>query len=247
MVFKKGHPAYGGFQTRFKKGHKSSDETINKISLKLKGKKYGKQTEEHRRKIVEARRINGTYYTGINHPMYGKHLSEETKKKISLKNKGQVSPNKGKTFSEETRKKISESRKILYLNGIIIPWNKGKTLSEELKKRISNTEKGKKTWNKGIPWDNDTKNKIGLANTGKKHSKEHIDKFKEWRKKFIFPVKDTSIEVKIQNFLKEFKIEFLTHQYMHIEHGYQCDILIPLMNLVIECDGDYWHGALSDK
>jgi very-short-patch-repair endonuclease len=26
-----------------------------------------------------------------------------------------------------------------------------------------------------------------------------------------------------------------------IEHGYQCDILIPSMNLVIECDGVYWH------
>ena len=28
---------------------------------------------------------------------------------------------------------------------------------------------------------------------------------------------------------------------MKIKHGYQCDILIPSMNLVIECDGDYWH------
>ena len=28
---------------------------------------------------------------------------------------------------------------------------------------------------------------------------------------------------------------------MKIEHGYQCDILIPSMNLVIECDGNYWH------
>ena len=26
-----------------------------------------------------------------------------------------------------------------------------------------------------------------------------------------------------------------------IEHGYQCDILVPSMNLVIECDGNYWH------
>ncbi|KKK87311.1 hypothetical protein LCGC14_2754500 [marine sediment metagenome] len=26
-----------------------------------------------------------------------------------------------------------------------------------------------------------------------------------------------------------------------IKHGYQCDILIPAMDLVIECDGDYWH------
>ena len=28
---------------------------------------------------------------------------------------------------------------------------------------------------------------------------------------------------------------------MKIKHGYQCDILIPSMKLVIECDGDYWH------
>ena len=68
-----------------------------------------------------------------------------------------------------------------------------------------------------------------------------IKKNKERRAKQIFPVKDTSIEVKIQNFLKELKIEFFTHQYIKIEHGYQCDILIPSMNLVIECDGDYWH------
>jgi very-short-patch-repair endonuclease len=31
---------------------------------------------------------------------------------------------------------------------------------------------------------------------------------------------------------------------MKIEHAYQCDILIPSMNLVIECDGDYWHGNI---
>ena len=65
---------------------------------------------------------------------------------------------------------------------------------------------------------------------------------KERRAKQIFPMRDSNIEVKIQNFLKELGIEFFTHQYMkEIEHGYQCDILIPSMNLVIECDGDYWH------
>ena len=64
---------------------------------------------------------------------------------------------------------------------------------------------------------------------------------KETRAKLILPVKDTTIEVKIQNFLKQLGIEYFTHQYMKIEHGYQCDILIPSMNLVIECDGNYWH------
>ncbi len=57
----------------------------------------------------------------------------------------------------------------------------------------------------------------------------------------IFPKEDTKIEVKIQMFLKELGYEFFTHQHMNIEHSYQCDILIPALNLVVETDGDYWH------
>jgi very-short-patch-repair endonuclease len=38
-------------------------------------------------------------------------------------------------------------------------------------------------------------------------------------------------------------MEFYTHQYMsNIEHSYQCDIFIPSKNMIIECDGDYWHN-----
>jgi very-short-patch-repair endonuclease len=70
---------------------------------------------------------------------------------------------------------------------------------------------------------------------------EYKEKIKEMRAKQILPKKDTKIEVKIQDYLKILHIEFLTHQYMHIQHGYQCDIFIPTMNLVIECFGDYWH------
>ena len=28
---------------------------------------------------------------------------------------------------------------------------------------------------------------------------------------------------------------------MNIPHRYQCDIFIPYLNMVIECDGTYWH------
>ncbi len=90
---------------------------------------------------------------------------------------------------------------------------KGKKMSEEIKNKM------KKYWRSPI---------------GRKQQREK-------RVNQIFPKKDTSIEVKIQNFLKQLGIEFFTHQYMKIEHGYQCDILIPSINLVIECDGDYWH------
>ena len=65
--------------------------------------------------------------------------------------------------------------------------------------------------------------------------------YAEGKIKQLMPKKDTSIEIKIQNFLKELNLEYFTHQYMKIEHGYQCDILIPSMNLVIEADGNFWH------
>lgn len=79
-----------------------------------------------------------------------------------------------------------------------------------------------------------------LSNETRLKIKQTLDYLKE-KGLYKFPVKDTSIEIKIQNYLKQLNIEFFTHQYMHIEHGYQCDILIPSMNLVIECDGTYWH------
>ena len=74
-----------------------------------------------------------------------------------------------------------------------------------------------------------------------KERPEVKEKISKSRAKQITPIKDTTIEVKIQNFLKQLNIEYFTHQYMNIEHSYQCDILIPSLNLVIECDGDYWH------
>ena len=60
----------------------------------------------------------------------GKHLSEETKKKISKSQKGKTPWNKGKTYnlSENARKKISESQK-------------GHKVAEETKRKISEARK----------------------------------------------------------------------------------------------------------
>ena len=78
---------------------------------------------------------------------------------------------------------------------------------------------------------------------GEERGKNVRKKMKEHRATQIFPLKDSSIEIKIQNFLKEIGIEHITHFYVkNIELRYRCDIFIPSMNLVIECDGDYWHG-----
>lgn len=125
---------------------------------------------------------------------------------------------KGKRHSEETKAKMS-------LASINKPKSK-QHIENWLKSMNKLREEGKL-----IPW-----NKGGFMSNNFK------EKCREKRIKQILPIKDTKIEVKIQNFLKELGIEFFTHQYIkEIEHGYQCDILIPSMNMVIECDGDYWH------
>jgi len=109
-------------------------------------------------------------------------------------------------------------------------------------------KKGRESWNK---------NKTGLQISTKKgknfeefygeeKAKEIRLKIKEKRKFQVTPVKDTSIEIKLQNLLKQLGIKFLTHQYINIKHGYQCDIFIPKQkgiwrDTIIEAFGDYWH------
>jgi len=133
----------------------------------------------------------------------------------------------GKKQSKETIEKRRKSMNEFYANGGRSGMF-GKTQSEKAKIKIS--ENNSKYW-KGKSWT----------------FPENVKKImKENRKKQIFPVKDSSIELKIQGFLTLLRIEFFTHKYINIEHGYQCDILIPVQEgitqkTIIECDGDYFH------
>jgi len=175
----------------------------------------------------------------------GEHIPEETKIKMRKSAK--------RVWSDlELRKRQSESQKG-EKNSMFGKKNKWGHHTPESNKKNSESHKGKGTWNKGIPCREETKRKLSEANKGKipwmkgkHHSKKTKEKLKKARAKRITPVKDTSIEVKIQNFLKQLNIEFFTHQYMKIEHGYQCDILIPVQKgidkkTIIECFGNYWH------
>ncbi len=151
--------------------------------------------------------------------------SKEHIKKISLFRKG-------KTYEELYGKKRAKliKKKI----GIAML---GREVPLELRKRINESEKGKFV-------SKETKEKIRLSKIGELNSmfgRKQSKKWHEMRKNMVLPKKDSTIEVKIQNFLKQLGIEFFTHQYMKIEQGYQCDILVPSKNLVIECDGIYWH------
>ena len=108
-----------------KKGGCYSELTIQKISEKLKGRKSWnkgmKMSDEFKRKNSESHK---GLQSGEKNPMYGKHHTEEIKRKLSEARKEIPSPNKGKHLSEETKRKISEARK-------------GKKCSEETVKKLS--------------------------------------------------------------------------------------------------------------
>jgi len=56
--------------------------------------------------------------------------------------------------------------------------------------------------------------------------------------------KPTSIEAKIASLLSEMKIPFWEQYPIG---WYTCDIFLPAHNVVIECDGDYWHSLPRSK
>lgn len=187
-------------------------------------------------------------------PKKGFKHSKESKKKMSQNMKGRVPFNKGKKLSTWMSEDKNELRKQKIKKTVSIRRRERKEKlgyinSDETKKKIKDTLKegyatGRIKNNSGCFKKGGISKKKGKTyeelyglEKGRRLRKIKIEN----RKNQIFPLKDSSIEVKIQKFLKQLGIEYFTHQYMKIEHGYQCDILIPSMNLVIECDGDYWH------
>jgi len=220
------------------KGRIFLEEHKRKLSLALKGKP---KSEEHIKKIRDYAKNNviGKSYEQI----HGKEKAKKMKERLSYLNKGKNNNMFGRTHSKEARKKISESRK-------------GKKFSKRKNhtgKNIKCLECKKERYIYNCILKNNPKRKFFCSLPCKinyfRKNREYF--LMDHRKDFIFPNKNTTIEIKIQNFLKQLGIEFFTHQYMkEIEHAYQCDILIPSMNLVIECDGDYWHkypiGRLID-
>jgi endogenous inhibitor of DNA gyrase (YacG/DUF329 family) len=101
--------------------------------------------------------------SGENHPLYGKHRSEETKKKISDAHKGENNPFYGKHHTKETKKKISEANK-----GEKNP-NYGKHPSDETRKKMSDANKGENSSNYGNHRSEETKKKISEGNKGEKN------------------------------------------------------------------------------
>ena len=134
----------------------ATDETIEQIA---------RDYENAMREAAEASsKANKGKHLGKDNPFYGKHHTEETRKKLS-------EINKGKKLTDDTRKKISEAEKgkrtgekhPMYgkkhsteTRRKLSEANKGKKLSEETKKKLSAAAKGN-TNIRGYHWYNNGK------------------------------------------------------------------------------------------
>ncbi len=189
----------------------------------------------------------GTYHTketkermsesqkGENHPFHGRYHSEETKQKIRLARAKQVN-------TKESNKRRSETLK-------------GRTFSEESKEKMRQHALKRFSKKENHPFYGKKRPEVGRINSekfkgityderhGKKKSKEIRQKLSEKRALQILPFYDTKIELKIQGFLEELGITYLKQFYVkEIKNKYRCDIFVPSFNLIIEVDGDYFHG-----
>ena len=107
---------------------------------------------------------NGGSWKGRQSGMKGKHLSEESRKKISKANKGHsvsektrkkiALANTGKHPTEETRKKLSET-------------HKKKHPTEKTRKKMSEANKGKNNGFYGKKHSDDTKKKLSELHKGR--------------------------------------------------------------------------------
>ena len=183
--------------------------------------------------------------------------NKEYRKHMSEVHKGKINPNKGrKGWKSNTGRTHFKKGNIPWNNGL--KYNCDPKLMEIINKMVK-VRKEEGTYNlskehkdkisnklKGVPKLPEHIKKVAQANIGKKRTLKTRNKLKKSRAKQILPFKDSSIEIKIQDFLMTLQIEFLTHKYMNIKNSYQCDIFIPVQigipqKIVIECDGDFIH------
>jgi len=185
---------------------------------------------------------SGSFKKGRVSNRKGIPLSEETKKKISLANKGNPGWNKGLRMSLESRLKMSIAKKGR------TTWMKGKKHTLEARKKMSLARLGKPSWNKGvpsplrgIPRSEETKRKISIGNKGRVYSLETKQKIKEARKNQIFPFKDSKPEVIFQRLLYENGIIYEKHKLFKFPNSWhRVDVFIE-PNICVEIDGNYWH------
>ena len=83
--------------------HPELIEALRESKIGERNHNFGKPMSEDQKKLLSLAK------QGENHPNYGKHLSEETREKIRIANSGENCYHFGQSPSDETRRKMSEA------------------------------------------------------------------------------------------------------------------------------------------
>lgn len=153
---------------------------------------------------------------GIKNPFYGKTHSKEVKEKlsnISKKNIGEKNPFYGKTHNKETREIISKSN---------IKYNKNMSKEDKLKRSEITSKAVKKFQSKNPEYTKKIRTKARY--------RSHLSQSK---RKYEM----NKIEKKVFNKIKHFGFE-----YSVILGFKQYDFGLKKERILIEVQGDYWHG-----
>jgi very-short-patch-repair endonuclease len=165
---------------------------------------------------------------------------DENKKQTYLGNKN---PMFGKTHSEEERLYKSRIMKDLWKTDTYR--NQVKKSQDEFFERAADdgtwdraNEKRKQTWIKKIGQPSNFVGKYGERECDKTFIKKYGMSSHDYRNSILHNNR-TSIELFTEFILNENNIENIP-QYNY--KGFSFDFYLPKENVLIECDGDYWHG-----
>lgn len=239
-------------------GKKHKEESKQNMSLNMKGRKAhnkGKNKNNYQPlkvvsdKLIKNYEENSDIKCGFKkgHTPHSKGKNKENYEPLKILSKkltGKQAWNDGLTKEKDKRVKESGNKLSITLNDEEYKKTKGKIYTEKRRTILINKYISGELipHNKGKTKDNYEPLKITSEKmTGRKQTEKTKDILKEQRLYKIFPLKDSSIEIKMQNELQNRGIKFIKHKPItNILHKYQCDIFIK-PNIVIECDGDYWH------
>lgn len=170
----------------------------------------------------------------------------EFRKRHGDARRGKVSSRKGKTFEEiygPERAKLLKEASSFALKGRPAPWVSA-ALGGRKRPQLER-DKIAEAMRKVVRTDEHKRN-IGLARRGKRLSNhgrpltpQHKQAMVEGMSRRWRSQSPTSIEVTVRNLLTGLGVDYEPSKRIL---NYIVDIFVPSRNLVIECDGSYWHS-----